>query len=251
MIPIALQLYTVRDDLVEDPVRTIETVAEIGYQGVEGGTPTGMSNKDYLSLLNDNNLTLIGSGTSTTGLRDNLPKTVENCAELGINTLMCGIGGELRQNDGDWKRVVAELAEGCAKASEAGLRILYHNHAFEFEDKVDGQYGLDYLFDTIPEVDIQAELDTYWIKAGGEDPVAYINKYAGRLPRLHIKDQAPANEECPFAEIGHGILSWDEIFSAASLAGIEWYVVEQDRCIRSPLESAHMSLEYLHSRGMT
>ena len=227
MIPIALQLYTVRDDLVEDPVRTIETVAEIGYQGVEGGTPTGMSNKDYLSLLNDNNLTLIGSGTSTTGLRDNLPKTVENCAELGINTLMCGIGGELRQNDGDWKRVVAELAEGCAKASEVGLRILYHNHAFEFEDKVDGQYGLDYLFDTIPEVDIQAELDTYWIKAGGEDPVAYINKYAGRLPRLHIKDQAPANEECPFAEIGHGILSWDEIFSAASLAGIEWYVVEQ------------------------
>ena len=68
MIPIALQLYTVREDLVEDPVRTIEAVAEIGYQGVEGGTPTGMSNKDYLSLLNDNNLTLVGSGTSTAGL---------------------------------------------------------------------------------------------------------------------------------------------------------------------------------------
>ncbi|MBP96522.1 sugar phosphate isomerase [Candidatus Poribacteria bacterium] len=250
MIPIALQLYTVREDLVEDPVRTIEAVAEIGYQGVEGGTPTGMSNKDYLSLLNDNNLTLVGSGTSTAGLRDNLSKTVENCSELGINTLMCGIGGELRQNDGDWKRVVAELAEGCAKASEAGLRILYHNHAFEFEDKVDGQYGLDYLFDTIPKSHIQAELDTYWVQAGGEDPVAYISKYAGRLPRLHIKDQAPTNEECPFAEIGHGILSWDEIFTAASLAGIEWYVVEQDRCIRSPLESAQMSLEYLRSRGM-
>ena len=252
MIPIALQLYTVRADLAQDPVRIIKAVAEIGYQGVEGGTPAGMSNQDYLSLLADNNLILIGSGTSTADLQDNLSQVVERCSELGINTLMCGIGGELRQSDGDWKRVVAGLAEGCAKASEAGLRILYHNHAFEFEDKVDGQYGLDYLFDTIPETDIQAELDTYWVQVGGEDPVAYINKYAGRLPRLHIKDRAPApaDEECPFAEVGHGILDWDGIFAAAPAADVEWYVVEQDRCARSPLESARMSLEYLRSRDM-
>ena len=133
-----------------------------------------------------------------------------------------------------------------------GFVILYHNHAFEFEDKVDGQYGLDYLFDTIPETDIQAELDTYWVQVGGEDPVAYINKYAGRLPRLHIKDRAPApaDEECPFAEVGHGILDWDGIFAAAPAADVEWYVVEQDRCARSPLESARMSLEYLRSRDM-
>ena len=124
MIPIALQLYTVRADLAQDPVRIIKAVAEIGYQGVEGGTPAGMSNQDYLSLLADNNLILIGSGTSTADLQDNLSRVVERCSELGINTLMCGIGGELRQSDGDWKRVVAGLAEGCAKASEAGLRIL-------------------------------------------------------------------------------------------------------------------------------
>lgn len=250
MIPIALQLYTIREDFAQDPVRTIKAVAEIGYQGVEGGTPAGMSNQDYLSLLTDSGLTLIGSGTSTAGLRDNLSQIIEDCNELNINTLMCGIGGELRQSGGNWKRVVAELAEGCTKASEAGLRILYHNHAFEFEDKVDDQYGLDYLFDTIPKTDIQAELDTYWIQVGGEDPVAYINKYAGRLPRLHIKDQAPAEEECPFAEVGHGILDWDGIFAAASVADVEWYVVEQDRCVRAPLESARMSLEYLCERHM-
>ena len=123
MIPIALQLYTVRADLAQDPVRIIKAVAEIGYQGVEGGTPAGMSNQDYLSLLADNNLVLIGSGTSTADLQDNLSLVVERCSELGINTLMCGIGRELRQSDGDWKRVVAGLAEGCAKASEAGLQM--------------------------------------------------------------------------------------------------------------------------------
>ena len=251
-IPIGLQLYTVRQEMAQDPVGTIKAVAEIGYEGVEGGTPEGMSSKEYLSLLDDCGLKLIGGGVSPADLRDDLQKVVDRCGELGINSLMTGIGGELRAADGDWKRVVADLGEGCAKAAEAGLQILYHNHAFEFEAKVDGMYGLDYLLTTIPADAIQAELDVYWVEAGGEDPVKYINKYAGRLPRIHIKDRAPspADQECPFAEIGQGILDWDAIFDAAPGAGVAWYVVEQDRWIRPPLESAKMSVEYLKSRGM-
>lgn len=245
-IPIGLQLYTVREQLAEEPVATIKAVADIGYQGVEGGPPAGMSPANYLSLLADCGLTLIGSGTSSAALRDDLPAVVDHCAALGINTLMTGIGRELRESDGDWKRVVAELGEGCVKAAEAGLRILYHNHAFEFEDKVDGQYGLDYLLSTIPASAIGVELDTYWVKTGGEDPVAYIQKYAGRMPYLHIKDRAPspADEVCPFAEVGHGILDWPSIFAAAEAAKIEWYIVEQDRCTRPPLESARMSFDF-------
>jgi len=251
-IPIGLQLYTVRQEMAQDPVATIKAVAEMGYEGVEGGTPSGMSSKEYLSLLDDCGLELIGGGTSPAELRDDLQKVVDRCGELGINSLMTGIGGELRAADNDWKRVVADLGEGCAKAAEAGLQILYHNHAFEFETKVDGMYGLDYLLATIPADAIQAELDVYWVQTGGEDPVKYINKYAGRLPRIHIKDRAasPADQECPFAEIGQGILDWDAIFDAAPSAGIAWYVVEQDRWIRPPLESAKMSVEYLKSRGM-
>ena len=251
-IPIGLQLYTVRQEFADDPIGTIKAVAEMGYEGVEGGPPSGMSNSDYISLLSDCGLKLIGGGTSSGALRENLQQVVERCGELGINTLMMGIGGELRQNDGDWKKVVAELGEGCAKAAEAGLRILYHNHAFEFETQVDGMCGLDYLFATIPATAIGAELDTYWVQTGGEDPVAYIRKYAARLPQLHIKDRAPspADETCPFAEVGHGILDWDGIFTAAEEAEIEWYIVEQDRWTRPPLESARMSVEYLKSRGM-
>ena len=248
-IPIGLQLYTVRQELANDPKGTIRAVAEIGYEGVEGGPPAGMSNRDYLSLLSDCGLRLIGGGTSSAALRENLQEVVERCHELGINRLMTGIGGELRKADGDWKRVVAELGEGCVKAAEAGLQVLYHNHAFEFETKVDGMYGLDYLLSAIPASAIGAELDTYWVQTGGEDPVAYIRKYAGRLPHLHIKDRAapPADETCPFAEVGHGILDWDSIFTAAEAAGVEWYIVEQDRCTRPPLESARLSFTYLKS----
>ena len=251
-IPIALQLYTVRDDLAENPVQTIQKVSEIGYQGVEGGPPAGMSNVDFLKLLTDNGLELIGSGVSTVEMRHNIQKISDQCQELGIDTLMCGIGGELQQYNGDWVPVIEALTEGCAKAKEAGLRILYHNHAFEFETKINGKYGLDYLFDTIPASDIQAELDTYWVQTGGEDPVKYIKKYAGRLPRLHIKDRVPdpENQDCPFAEVGYGILDWDNIFAVSPDAGVEWYIVEQDQCVRPPLESARLSFDYLRSRGM-
>jgi len=245
-------LYTVRFELAERPEETIKAVAEIGYQGVEGGPPKGMSNQAYLDLLADNGLALIADGTSPEELAGDLDQVVERCAQLGIHTLMTGIGGTLRRKDDDWKTVVAELGEACARAADAGLRILYHNHAFEFEATVDGMYGLDYLFATIPPTAIGAELDTYWVQTGGEDPVAYIRKYADRLPRLHIKDRTPPPDdaECPFAEIGHGILDWDGIFAAAQEAGVEWYVVEQDRWVRPPLESARLSFEYLRSRGM-
>ena len=251
-IPVGLQLYTVRQELAENPKETIKAVAEMGYEGVEGGSPSGMSNKEFVTLLDDCGLKLAGSSVSLGELQESLQKVIDLCGELGTNTLMMGIAGELKQADGDWKRVVAKLGDACAEAAEAGLRILYHNHAFEFETKVDGMYGLDYIFATIPAKAIQSELDVYWVKTGGEDPVAYIKKYAGRLPLVHIKDRAapPDDEKCPFAEVGQGILDWDGIFAASEQAGIEWYLVEQDRWIRPPMESARMSIEYLKSRGM-
>jgi sugar phosphate isomerase/epimerase len=251
-IPVGLQLYTVREQLAEDPVATIKAVAEIGYTGVEGGAPPGMSNADYLALLEDVGMKLIGSGCQPSDLHDDLDGLIDNCQELGINTLMTGIGREVRAEGADWKAVVSKLGEGCEKADDAGLRILYHNHAFEFEAKVDGMYGLDYLLENIPESSIGAEIDVYWVDAGGEDPVAYINKYAHRLPYLHLKDRTRGkdHETCPFAEVGYGTLDWDGIFGAAEAAGIEWYIVEQDRWLRPPIECARMSFEFLKLKGI-
>lgn len=251
-IPVGIQLYTVRELYKNDPVDTLKALAEIGYQGVEGGPAAGMSNADFLAVLKDCGLTLVGGGTGVGALRDDVEKVAADCRELGINTLMLGIAGELREHDNDWKKVVADLATACEKATAAGLRILYHNHAFEFETKVDGMYGLDYIFETIPAQHIQAEIDVYWVKTGGEDPVKYIERYAGRMPFLHIKDRTPppGDEDNPFAEVGSGILDWDAIFDAAGKAGIEWYLVEQDRCNGNPLDSARQSFAFLKEKGL-
>jgi len=118
---------------------------------------------------------------------------------------------------------------------------------------VDGVPPLDYMYKTISADVLKAEIDTYWIKTGGQDPVAYIRKYAGRIPYLHIKDRktdAPAGERRAFTEIGAGCLDWDAIFAEAGKAGVEWYLVEQDQTDTTPLDSARKSIEFLKSRGM-
>ena len=249
-IPVGLQMYTVREQMADDPVATLKAVADIGYAGVEGGTPSAMTTAEFLSLTSDLGIKIIGGGASAADLQNDIQKVVDNCGALGINTVMMGIGGNLSEDE--WKTGVAGLAKGCANAAANGIRVLYHNHAHELEQKVGDQCCLDYLLSTIPASDIGAELDVYWVKTGGEDPGEYIRKYAGRTPFLHIKDRAPspADEECPFAEVGHGILDWDDIFtSAEAQPGVEWYIVEQDVCQRPPLESVRLTLDNLRKMG--
>lgn len=88
------------------------------------------------------------------------------------------------------------------------------------------------------------ELDTYWVKRGGEDPVEYIRKLENRLPLLHIKDMESGEEQF-FAEIGDGILDFPAIAQAAEASGTKWLVVEQDLCRRPPFESLAISYRNL------
>ena len=99
---------------------------------------------------------------------------------------------------------------------------------------------------------LKAELDTYWVQAGGGDPVAWIRKCAGREPLLHLKDMCvtPSREQ-RFAEIGEGNLNWPDILKAAEQGGVEYYLVEQDQCYeRTPLESLAISCRNLKAMGL-
>jgi sugar phosphate isomerase/epimerase len=168
---------------------------------------------------------------------------------VGSKYIVCPYMPDDRRVDGDaWKRVAEELngiGETCAKH---GLTLCYHNHSFEFE-KFNGEYGLDILYGNSDPKYLQAELDLYWVKRGGESPVEYVEKYANRLPLLHIKDMANDAEQS-FAEFGNGILDWDAILPAAEKAGAQWYIVEQDVCKRPCLESVEISFKNLQARGL-
>ena len=159
-----------------------------------------------------------------------------------------------------------EIAQVC-KAH--GIQTLYHNHDFEFMKMPDGRYALDYIYDTIPADLLQTEVDTCWVKVAGEDPAAYVKKYTGRSPVVHLKDFYKAGQPgnmyqligteveeqeskgfFEFRPVGSGMQDFPPILEAALAAGAQWVVVEQDQSNgRTPMEAITMSREYLKTLG--
>jgi sugar phosphate isomerase/epimerase len=246
-IPVALQLYTVRERLAKDYPGTLAQVKKIGYNAVQLTGNIPYDGPRMKQLLGDLGLAPAGVHIAPDSLEHELNKWIEFCSVIGTKDLICPyLPEEWRIGESGWLDTAERLNKIGQKCSEAGKRLSYHNHSFEFE-KFSGKYALDLLFEQTSEKYLMAELDTYWIKHGGEDPVEYIRKYAGRIPILHLKDMAD-DKERSFAEIGQGLLNWDEIFKAGAEAGVEWFCVEQDVCRQDPLESARISLEFIRAK---
>ena len=137
-----------------------------------------------------------------------------------------------------------EFNEISKRIFDQGLKFIYHDHKFEFE-KFDGVTGMDLLLDNTDPETFGFELDTYWIQAGGANPVEWIKKVEGRMEVVHFKDMAVKNDRQVYAEIGEGNLNWRAIIDACRETGVRWYAVEQDECLRDSFESLKMSFTYL------
>ena len=128
-----------------------------------------------------------------------------------------------------WTAFGERLQEMSKPYIDAGLKFGWHNHAFELEALPTGELPLDLMIDAAPNLSL--ELDLGWVKRAGMDPVAAIQKYAGRISAAHIKDIAPAGEnteEDGWADVGHGVMDWPAIHAALQEAGVDHYVCEHD-----------------------
>jgi sugar phosphate isomerase/epimerase len=125
----------------------------------------------------------------------------------------------------------------------------YHNHNHELV-RYNGKTWLARLYENVSPQVLKAEIDTYWIQAGGGDPAEWIRRCAGREPLLHLKDMSiTSKREVRMAEIGEGNLNWPAIIKAAKEGGVEWYLVEQDTCYgRDPFESLAISFQFLKNK---
>jgi sugar phosphate isomerase/epimerase len=144
------------------------------------------------------------------------------------------------------------LAPIAERLAQAGMDFSYHNHNHELARYGDKTW-LEMLYEQAPPEMLKAELDTYWIQAGGGDPVAWVRRCAGREPVLHLKDMAVTPErEQRMAEIGEGNMNWPAILQAAEESGVEWWLVEQDECYgRDPFESLAISYRNLRAMGLS
>lgn len=239
---IGLQLYTLRDELAKDFAGTLRKVSEMGYEGVEFAGYGGMEAAQLKQLLDELNLQAFGSHVSMDRLRGHLDEELEYNRTIGSKYIVCpGIFEPGRS--GKWKEYFAFFQEIIPKIEQAGFRFAYHNHDFELRETADGQLVLDALFAALPAA--MAEIDVCWVSSVGLDPLAYIEKYAGRLPLIHLKDMLRNGDSVRTVILGQGELNLDRIVSAASSAGVEWLVVEQDNCEISPVESVAQSLQWL------
>lgn len=251
-LPVALQLYSVRDQLKDDFRGVVHAVAAMGYDGVQFAGYGGLEATAMRRLLEETGLQPAGTHTGLDTLEHALDEEMEYNLAIGNRWVICpAIPEARRRNLAGWRDVAAALNRVGERCSARGLRLGYHNHAFEFPPLPDGtgQRGLDVILgETDPQL-VFWEPDVYWVKKGGADPVAMIREYAGRVPITHLKDMTGDARET-FAEVGEGTLDWPAILEASESAGVEWHCVEQDRCDRPPLESVRLSVEHLRSWGM-
>ena len=248
-IPVALQMYTVREEADKDFAGTVQQVAAIGYYGVELAGYAGHTAAEVKQILEDNNLKVVGGHVGIDAMQGDPDKVIAEYTAFGAKYVTVPyIGEEWRGSLDDYQRLGATLAEIGAKLQPAGLTLCYHNHAFEFDKFGGDTYGFDAIFAAADPSLLKVEMDTFWVKKGGEDPAAYLRKYANRVPLVHLKDMS---EDGDFAPVGEGNIDYPSLFAAAEeAAGTEYYIVEQDSCKTAPpLESIAISFANLKKWG--
>jgi len=268
-LPVAVQLYSVRDDLSADMRATLKKVKEIGYDGVEFAGLCGNAPEDVKKMCEEIGLVPVSAHVPYVDMVAN-PEILKDYATIGCKYVAVPyLMPEHRpENDKFFSEVVPNIKMLGEKAREYGITLLYHNHDFEFI-KVDGKYALDILYEEVPAELLQTELDTCWVNVGGEVPADYIRKYAGRCPVVHLKDfygeksadmyeligiekkapTRPGNFE--FRPVGSGLQDFPAILASAEESGAKWVVVEQDKASMglTPMESITKSREYLKTLG--
>lgn len=265
--PIAIQLYSVRDDMAADFEGTLKKVKALGYDAVEFAGLYGKSAAEVKKLCEEIGLVPLSAHVPFIDMMNDL-SLLDVYAEIGCKFVVIPyLTEEYRPGNEKFADVIEGAKVLGKKSNELGMKLCYHNHDFEFV-KVDGEYALDILYKEVSADLLQTELDTCWVNVGGENPAEYLRKYAGRAEILHLKDFVGAKSENMYAligidedekketggkfefrPVGSGVQNFPAILAAAEESGVEWVVVEQDMpsMDKTPMECAEMSINYLKS----
>jgi sugar phosphate isomerase/epimerase len=226
---ISYQLYCSRN---HPPLaNTLKMLGAAGYREVEG---YGGLFDDVPALkagLDANGLRMTSSHIGLDMIEDDLQGTLTTIKTLGIKKVFAPfVGPDDRPADTEgWVAFGKRLVAAAAPLQDAGVQFGWHNHAFELDETDSGEIPLDLI--AAASRDMMLELDLGWVRAAGHDPVACINKYAGKIAAVHVKDIASdgqCTDEDGWADVGHGIMDWPAIHAALQAAGIDHYVAEHD-----------------------
>jgi len=252
-----IQLYTLRDRIAADTAATIKAVAEAGYKQVE---PYRSPETDaMIAAAKDNGLAVNSMhfdwNTIVEAQDAALPdfqKVVASAKEHGLSHLVIPYIQDTVRKDLDGYKSLAEKFNKAAEITKAaGIQLSYHNHNFEFQPMDGGKTGYD-IFMAEFSPDLMFEIDVFWVKLAGIEPVALIEKLNGRVSQLHLKDLKKGVEipsfsspdKDAFKEIGSGMIDMNPIMAAAEKSGVKHCHVEQDQSPH-PVQSIQESMKAL------
>jgi sugar phosphate isomerase/epimerase len=246
-IPIALQLYSVRQDCARDLPGTLSAVAKMGYEGVEFAGYYGYEAAALRTMLDDLGLKVAGAHVGfDTLLGPELERSIAFHRTLGNRFLIVpGLPEERRRARPAWLETARLMNDIAGQLRPHGMRTGYHNHAVEFQP-MEGELPWDTFFgNTGPEVIMQFDIGNALHAEAHAAP--FLRKYPGRAVTVHLKEYSKTN---PAALIGEGDVPWAEIFRLCEeTGGTEWYIVEQESYGYPPLECAERCLRNLKKMG--
>lgn len=273
-LKVGIQLYSVKNKMKENPLRTIEDVAEAGYLNLEvanhnaladDGVGFGVSAEELNALLEKNGSSVI-SAHIFPFTEENYKRIAEYNQKIGNHILVYPMD-TFRDYDDAMRK--AEMYEKMGKiAAGEGMTFLYHNHYQEFQ-KFRGKTVMEIILENTDPEHVNFELDTFWALRGGYDPVKVMEQFGTRIRMLHQKDYAqnapnPVNmfdvagsdtyitqevfrkykKDGDFIEIGYGQMDIQSIIDKAlELGSIDYIVLEQDATELDELESIQRSME--------
>jgi len=239
--PIALQLYTVRETLVEDFAAVMQKIAAIAYAGVEPALGTlGTTPPEAGKLFRELGLE-VPSAHTPLPLGEEKDQVLEAMAALGCRRIVSGKGPESFQTLDQIRQTCDLFNAAHAVARENDMTFGIHNHWWEFQ-QVEGRYVYHHLLEHLDPA-IFFEIDTYWVRTAGLDPAEVVQELGPRVPLLHIKD-GPAVRDAPMVAVGEGVLDFPAILRSAE-GHVQWLIVELDECATDMMEAVARSYQYL------
>jgi sugar phosphate isomerase/epimerase len=251
VIPVGLELYSVREALKKDPEGTVRAVAAMGYEAVEFYAPyfewTEPQAKQMRKLMDELGIRCYSTHNDQDYLTPkNIPRTRDLNLILGSKYVVLAWSDPKTGVDG-WKALADELNSAAEQLEPAGLKVGYHNHQAEFTVS-GGQRPMEILAKQTKS-SVMLQLDVGTCLEAGSDPVAWIRANPGRIRSIHCKEWSPAPEKGYKVLLGEGVADWKGIFEAAeTVGGIEYYLVEQEGSRFSELETARRCLQAFRTR---
>lgn len=252
MDKVGLQIYSLRNELKEDVSETLAKVKAMGFTEIEGGGYYGLSPEAFKALLDKYDLKCVSMHFPYDRYRDDMDNIVKEAKMIGSTYVGCAWiphdGASFARED--MQKAIQDFNQWGEKLKAQGLQFFYHTHGYEFQPSPEGTL-FDWLVTSTKPDQVQFEMDVFWVKHPGQDPLALLRKYPNRFPLMHLKDMkkgekgdftGKAPDEINVV-LGTGQIDFQALLKEAQKVGVRYYFIEDEH--PDAIHQIPQSMQYL------